>query len=124
MSIRMASHRYDVLGIGNAIVDIISRAEEDFIIRQGMRKGTMALIEEPRAEAIYDAMGPAVEISGGSAANTIVGVAGFGARAAFVGKVRDDSSAAPSRTTFALRAWRSTRRPRPMAPRPRAATFW
>jgi sugar/nucleoside kinase (ribokinase family) len=90
MSIRMASHRYDVLGIGNAIVDIISRAEEDFIIRQGMRKGTMALIEEPRAEAIYDAMGPAVEISGGSAANTIVGVAGFGARAAFVGKVRDD----------------------------------
>jgi sugar/nucleoside kinase (ribokinase family) len=90
MSIRMASHRYDVLGIGNAIVDIISRAEEDFIIRQGMRKGTMALIDEPRAEAIYDAMGPAVEISGGSAANTIVGVAGFGARAAFVGKVRDD----------------------------------
>jgi sugar/nucleoside kinase (ribokinase family) len=90
MSIRMASHRYDVLGIGNAIVDIISRAEEDFIIRQGMRKGTMALIEEPRAEAIYDAMGPAVEISGGSAANTIVGVAGFGARAAFVGKVKDD----------------------------------
>ena len=86
----MASHRYDVLGIGNAIVDIISRAEEDFIIRQGMRKGTMALIDEPRAEAIYDAMGPAVEISGGSAANTIVGVAGFGARAAFVGKVRDD----------------------------------
>jgi sugar/nucleoside kinase (ribokinase family) len=86
----MASHRYDVLGIGNAIVDIISRAEEDFILRQGMRKGTMALIDEPRAEAIYDAMGPAVEISGGSAANTIVGVAGFGARAAFVGKVRDD----------------------------------
>ena len=86
----MASHRYDVLGIGNAIVDIISRAEEDFIIRQGMRKGTMALIDEPRAQAIYDAMGPAVEISGGSAANTIVGVAGFGARAAFVGKVRDD----------------------------------
>jgi sugar/nucleoside kinase (ribokinase family) len=86
----MASHRYDLLGIGNAIVDIISRAEEDFIIRQGMRKGTMALIDEPRAEAIYDAMGPAVEISGGSAANTIVGVAGFGARAAFVGKVRDD----------------------------------
>jgi sugar/nucleoside kinase (ribokinase family) len=86
----MASHRYDVLGIGNAIVDIISRAEEDFIIRQGMRKGAMALIDEPRAQAIYDAMGPAVEISGGSAANTIVGVAGFGARAAFVGKVRDD----------------------------------
>jgi sugar/nucleoside kinase (ribokinase family) len=86
----MPSHRYDVLGIGNAIVDIIARAEEDFILRQGMRKGTMALIDEPRAEAIYDAMGPAIEISGGSAANTIVGVASFGARAAFIGKVRDD----------------------------------
>jgi adenosine kinase len=86
----MTSHHYDVLGIGNAIVDIISRAEEDFILRQGMQKGAMALIDEPRAEAIYDAMGPAIEISGGSAANTIVGVAGFGARAAFVGKVKDD----------------------------------
>jgi adenosine kinase len=55
-----------------------------------MRKGAMALIDEQRAQAIYEAMGPAVEISGGSAANTIVGLAGFGARAAFVGKVKDD----------------------------------
>jgi sugar/nucleoside kinase (ribokinase family) len=82
--------RYDVVGIGNAIVDVIARAEEDFLIGQGMRKGDMRLIDEPRAAAIYDAMGPAVEISGGSAANTIVGVASFGARAAFVGKVKDD----------------------------------
>ena len=86
----MATTRYDVLGIGNAIVDIIARTEEDFLLKQGMRKGTMALIDEPRAEAIYDAMGPAIEMSGGSAANTIVGVAGLDTRAAFIGKVKDD----------------------------------
>jgi len=81
---------YDVLGIGNAIVDVIARTEDDFLARHGMRKGTMQLIDEPQAGAIYDAMGPAVEISGGSAANTIVGVASLGARAAFVGKVKHD----------------------------------
>jgi len=86
----MASARYDVLGIGNAIVDVIARAEEDFLLRHGMRKGTMALIDEARAQAIYDAMGPAVEASGGSAANTTVGLASLGARAAFVGKIKDD----------------------------------
>jgi sugar/nucleoside kinase (ribokinase family) len=86
----MASARYDVLGIGNAIVDVIARAEEDFLLTQGMRKGAMALIDEARAQALYDAMGPAIEISGGSAANTIVGVASFGARAAFVGKAKND----------------------------------
>src|SRR6267378_4910073 len=86
----MTTARYDVLGIGNAIVDVLARAEDDFLVRHGMRKGTMALIDEARASAIYDAMGPAVEISGGSAANTIVGVASLGARAAFVGKVKDD----------------------------------
>src|SRR5487761_1406140 len=86
----MPSARYDVLGIGNAIVDVIARAEEDFLLKQGMRKGMMALIDEPRAQAIYDAMGPAVEMSGGSAANTIVGLASLGARAAFIGKVKND----------------------------------
>ena len=86
----MATLRYDVLGIGNAIVDVLARAEDDFLQKQGMAKGTMALIDQKRAEAIYDAMGPAVEISGGSAANTIVGVASLGGRAAFVGKVKDD----------------------------------
>jgi adenosine kinase len=86
----MPSARYDVLGIGNAIVDVIARAEEDFLLKQGMRKGTMALIDEARAEAIYDAMGPAVEVSGGSGANTIVGVSSLGGRGAFVGKVKDD----------------------------------
>src|SRR5689334_8064645 len=86
----MPDLRYDVLGIGNAIVDVIARADDDFLVRQKMQKGGMALIDEDRAGAIYDAMGPAVEASGGSAANTIVGCAGFGARAAFVGKVKDD----------------------------------
>ncbi len=86
----MANTRFDVLGIGNAIVDIIGRAREDFLLRHGMQKGAMVLIDEARAESIYAAMGPAIEISGGSAANTIVGVASFGGAAAFIGKVRDD----------------------------------
>ena len=86
----MTAPRYDVIGIGNAIVDVIARAEDDFLVAHGMHKGTMALIDEARAEKIYQAMGPAVESSGGSAANTIVGLANLGARAAYVGKVRDD----------------------------------
>jgi len=86
----MAASRYDVLGIGNAIVDVIARAEDDFLVAHGMHKGTMALIDQKRAEKIYRAMGPATESSGGSAANTIVGVASFGGRAAFVGKVKND----------------------------------
>ncbi len=87
----MANPRIDVLGIGNAIVDVIARAEEDFLVRHDMSKGGMALIDEERAETIYDAMGPAIEVSGGSAANTTVGLASFGARAAFVGKVKNDT---------------------------------
>jgi sugar/nucleoside kinase (ribokinase family) len=86
----MPASRYDVLGIGNAIVDVIARADDDFLLAHGMHKGGMALIDEERAAKIYAAMGPAVESSGGSAANTIVGVASFGARAAFVGKVKED----------------------------------
>jgi len=86
----MLSARFDVLGIGNAIVDVIARTEEDFLLKQGMHKGTMALIDEARAQAIYDAMGPAIETSGGSAANTIVGLASLGSRSAFIGKVKDD----------------------------------
>jgi adenosine kinase len=86
----MTAARYDVLGIGNAIVDVLARTDDDFLVRQNMRKGAMMLIDEARATAIYDAMGPAVEISGGSAANTIVGCASLGGRAAFVGKVKDD----------------------------------
>jgi adenosine kinase len=82
---------YDVLGIGNAIVDVIARTEDDFLVKHGMNKGAMMLIDEPRAEAIYASMGQATQSSGGSAANTIAGVASFGARAAFVGKVKNDA---------------------------------
>ena len=60
----MVATRFDVLGIGNAIVDMIARADDDFLVRQKMRKGTMQLIDEARATAIYDTMGPAVEVSG------------------------------------------------------------
>ncbi len=84
------SARYDVLGLGNAIVDVISRADDDFLVAQGLRKGGMTLIDEARAEALYAAMGPATIISGGSAANTIIGLASLGGRAAFIGKVKAD----------------------------------
>jgi sugar/nucleoside kinase (ribokinase family) len=80
----------DVVGIGNALVDVLSQAGDDFLAAQGLIKGAMQLVDEPRARQLYAAMGPAVEVSGGSAANTIVGVASFGGRAHYVGKVRDD----------------------------------
>jgi sugar/nucleoside kinase (ribokinase family) len=86
----MTSAKYDVLGIGNAIFDVLVRTDESFLGRHGMTKGGMALIDEARAASIYRDMGPATEMSGGSAANTIVGIANLGARAAYVGKVRDD----------------------------------
>jgi adenosine kinase len=86
----MTAAKYDVLGIGNAIFDVLARTDEAFLRRHGMTKGGMALIDEARAAAIYSDMGPATEMSGGSAANTIVGVASLGARAAYVGKVKDD----------------------------------
>ena len=86
----MADAKYDVLGIGNAIFDVLVRTDEKFLADHGMTKGGMALIDEARAASIYRDMGPATEISGGSAANTIVGVANLGARAAYVGKVKDD----------------------------------
>ncbi|MGL5363835.1 MAG: adenosine kinase [Bosea sp. (in: a-proteobacteria)] len=86
----MTSHRYDVLALGNAIVDVIARAEEDFLAKHALTRGAMMLIDEPRAEALYAAMGPGKVISGGSAANTIAGLASFGGRGAFIGKVRDD----------------------------------
>src|SRR4030088_2189172 len=86
----MTSAKYDVLGIGNAIFDVLVQTDEGFLSRHGMTKGGMALIDEARATAIYGDMGPAPEMSGGSAANTIVGIANLGARAAYVGKVKDD----------------------------------
>jgi sugar/nucleoside kinase (ribokinase family) len=86
----MTSAKYDVLGIGNAIFDVLVQTDDSFLGAHGMTKGGMALIDEARATSIYQDMGPAVEMSGGSAANTIVGIASFGARTAFIGKVKDD----------------------------------
>src|ERR1700721_1304146 len=86
----MTAAKYDVLGIGNAIFDVLVQTDEGFLSRHGMTKGGMSLIHQDRAAAIYRDMGPATEMSGGSAANTIVGIANLGARAAYVGKVRDD----------------------------------
>jgi sugar/nucleoside kinase (ribokinase family) len=87
----MADPEFDVLGIGNAIVDIIARTEDDFLVREGLSKGSMHLIDAARAETLYGHMGPAIEASGGSAGNTAAGVASLGGKAAFIGKVADDS---------------------------------
>ena len=86
----MTDAKYDVLAIGNAIFDVLVKTDEAFLAAHSMNKGGMALIDEPRAISIYRDMGPATEMSGGSAANTIVGIASLGARAAYVGKVKDD----------------------------------
>ncbi len=86
----MAQADFDVLGIGNAIVDILASTEDDFLVREGLSKGTMHLIDAERADTLYAHMGPAIEASGGSAGNTTAGVASLGGRAAFIGKVADD----------------------------------
>ena len=86
----MTSAAYDILGIGNAIFDILVPVDDDFLAAQDMAKGGMTLIDEARASSIYAAMGPATEVSGGSAANTIVGAANLGARAVYIGKVKND----------------------------------
>ncbi len=80
----------DVVGIGNALVDVLSHETEGFIGELGLTKGAMTLIETDRATELYEAMGPGIEVSGGSAANTVAGVASFGSRAAYLGKVFDD----------------------------------
>jgi sugar/nucleoside kinase (ribokinase family) len=80
----------DVVGIGNALVDVLSYEDDAFIEANGLVKGAMTLIDTERAEALYAAMGPGVEVSGGTAANTIAGVASFGGRAAYMGRVFDD----------------------------------
>ena len=80
----------DVVGIGNALVDVLAHGTDAFVHAQGLVKGTMHLVDEDRARHLYQAMGPGTEISGGSAANTIVGVASYGGRAHYIGKVRND----------------------------------
>jgi sugar/nucleoside kinase (ribokinase family) len=86
----MTDTRLDVLAIGNAIVDVISDADDAFLEREGLTKGSMRLIDAEEAERLYDHMGPAREVSGGSAGNTAAGVAALGARAGFIGQVAPD----------------------------------
>lgn len=81
---------HDVLAVGNAIFDVIAEVDESFLVEHRLTKDSMELVEPQRAEALYAAMPPGIETSGGSAANTAVGVAALGGRAAFIGKVRDD----------------------------------
>ena len=86
----MTQQNYDVLGIGNALLDVIATTHDDFLSAHGIPKGSMQLIEADAAEQLYAQMGPVTRISGGSAANTLAGVASFGANAAFIAKIADD----------------------------------
>ena len=84
------SATYQVVGIGNALVDVIVQRDDDFLVSESLVKGSMALIETDRAVSLYKAMGPGIEMSGGSAANTMTGVASFGGSACYIGKVCHD----------------------------------
>jgi sugar/nucleoside kinase (ribokinase family) len=86
----MPQATYDILGIGNAIVDVVARADEAFLSRHNMHKGAMQLIDTATADALYAAMPPGLESSGGSVANSCAVAAGLGARVAYIGKVADD----------------------------------
>jgi sugar/nucleoside kinase (ribokinase family) len=88
----MPSAPIDVLTLGNAIVDVLAQTDEAFLVAQKVHKGAMQLIDEVRAEELYGAMGPATIVSGGSGANTAAGIASLGARAGFIGKVKDDET--------------------------------
>jgi len=83
--------QFDVAAIGNAIVDVIAQAQDDFLAAEALSKGSMMLIDEARAHQLYGRMGPGLETSGGSAGNTVAGVASLGGRAAYVGKVAGDT---------------------------------
>lgn len=82
--------RYDVIAIGNAVVDVIAACQEELIDELQMSRGGMTLIDEARADELYEAMPPAREVSGGSAANTLAGLATLGLQCAFIGQVADD----------------------------------
>ncbi len=83
--------RFDVVTIGNALVDVLVHEDDEFVIRTGVERGAMTMVDAARSDEIYAAMGPGTEVSGGSAANTAAGVASFGGRAAYVGRVADDT---------------------------------
>lgn len=86
----MTEIKYDVAGIGNAIVDILAQADDAFLSREDIHKGSMTLIDADRAKELFDKIGPTTTVSGGSAANTIAGIAGLGGRTAYIGRVHDD----------------------------------
>jgi sugar/nucleoside kinase (ribokinase family) len=88
----MPQNRIDVLTLGNAIVDVLAQTDEAFLVAEKVHKGAMQLIDEARAEQLYGAMGPATIVSGGSGANTAAGVASFGVKAGFIGKVKNDET--------------------------------
>ena len=90
MSLLDASKSLDVVAIGNAIVDVLVQTDDSFLEAHQLTKGSMALVDEARAQQLYAASGPGLETSGGSAANTLAGIAQLGGRAAFIGRVRDD----------------------------------
>ena len=86
----MADGVFDVVGVGNAIVDVLAQTDDKFLFDNDLDKGMMTLIEADRARELYDIMGPGVEVSGGSAANTLAGISSFGGTGAYIGKVRND----------------------------------
>src|SRR5687767_11043325 len=86
----MNNRRFDVTAIGNAIVDVLAKADDSLLIQHKLAKGAMSLIDAADAERLYAIMGPGVEASGGSAANTVAGIASLGGRTAYIGKVADD----------------------------------
>ena len=86
----MSGTQFDVVGIGNAIVDVLARTDDHFLAQNRLSKGAMTIIDAQTAEELYGKMGPGVEVSGGSAANTIASIATLGGRGAFIGKVMDD----------------------------------
>lgn len=86
----MPSQSYDVVAVGNAIVDIVVRVDDETLIKHDIVKGSMQLVDGDSARALYDAIGAGIEVSGGSAANTMAGLASLGGKAGFIGKIRDD----------------------------------
>src|SRR5688572_33083956 len=86
----MNNRKFDVTAIGNAIVDVLAKADDALLDQHNLKKGAMSLIDAVDAERLYGVMGPGIEASGGSAANTVAGIAALGGRAAYIGKVADD----------------------------------
>ena len=93
----MASPAHDVVGIGSAIVDVIAHADEAFLDRRSLTKGIMRLIDGLEADRLYAEMGPGVEMSGGSVANSMAGLASLGGRAGYIAFLRDDQLGPDSR---------------------------